>query len=280
MKYKKYLVFIVLLMIFGIDRIYADYNECYYQSNDASLYYNPSTGKFRIDQRGNNTDIKAPNDPLINKDKDVTDGYRFLYFNGTGITVKAVNGCPNYIVYRRYNGVWFFNSDGIWGFNNQSDASDFASASNQIKNLSAVIASYKDAGGNKITSEQYYNQLSNVKAGANINNNSKYGTNGINTSNSQLSCEQLFDSSIIDLVNDILKYPRYIVPILILALGTLDLFKAVIAGKEDEMKKAQSTFIKRIIIGVGVFLVPVFINAIMWLANIAWEGLGFTTCNL
>ena len=116
--------------------------------------------------------------------------------------------------------------------------------------------------------------------GQKFNTNPNYGGSGVETSNGTMSCSELFDQSVIDLINQILRYPRYIVPGIILALGTLDLFKAVIAGKEDEMKKAQRTFIKRVIIGVCVFLVPVIINAIIWLANIAWQGLGYTTCNL
>ena len=110
--------------------------------------------------------------------------------------------------------------------------------------------------------------------------NDNYTVDGVTTSDEQLSFEELFDPSIMELINDVLKYPRFIVPIIIIVLGTLDFFKAVMAGKEDEMKKAQKTFIKRVIIGVLVFLVPVLINAIMWLANIAWEGLGYSTCNL
>ena len=46
------------------------------------------------------------------------------------------------------------------------------------------------------------------------------------------------------------------------------------------MKKAQKTFIKRVIVGVAVFLIPVIINALMWLADIAWEGLGYTHCDI
>ena len=99
-----------------------------------------------------------------------------------------------------------------------------------------------------------------------------------------VDCNEIFGSksdpdSIAYLVNKILEYPRYIVPALVILLGTLDLFKAVIAGKEDEMKKAQRTLIKRVIIGVLVFLVPVLINVIMWLADIVWSG-GYTHCNL
>ena len=66
---------------------------------------------------------------------------------------------------------------------------------------------------------------------------------------------------------------------MIVGYGSFDFFKAVVAQKEDDMKKAQKTFIKRIIMGVLVFFVPVFINAIMNLAKIAWEGLGYTSCN-
>lgn len=112
--------------------------------------------------------------------------------------------------------------------------------------------------------------------------------NNINSANAinflQIDCQGIFGDkndpeSLNYLINEILEYPRIIVPILVIALGILDLAKAVIAGKEDEMKKAQSTFIKRVIIGVAFFLIPVFINIIMWLADIVWDGM-YPTCGL
>ncbi len=106
-----------------------------------------------------------------------------------------------------------------------------------------------------------------------------YKISGNNPSTNKLSCGQLIDSSVIKLLDDFLKYPRYIVPAIIIVLGSIDFFKAVVAGKEDEMKKAQRTFVKRVIIGVAVFLVPLLIKVIIWFANVAWEGLGYTTCN-
>ena len=216
----------------------------------------------------NNTNIKAPNDPLINRGKNKKD-------SKTGITVSSVTGCPEYIVYRRLDGFWFFDSDGIFGFNNFNDANNFAAASNQVNNMTAATASYKDSSGNKITEDNYYNRLNTLKQ-----TDSTYVVNGIETSDRQISCNELFDQSVIDLLNEILRYPRYIVPAIIIVLGTLDFFKAVTAGKEDEIKKAQRTFVKRVIAGVIVFLVPVLMNVIIYIANIAWEGLGYTTCNL
>ena len=80
------------------------------------------------------------------------------------------------------------------------------------------------------------------------------------------------------IINKVLTYIRILVPIVIILLGSFDLAKAVIAGKSDEMKKAQSTFFKRIIAGICVFLAPIFVNLLMSFADMAWEGSGYETC--
>ena len=48
---------------------------------------------------------------------------------------------------------------------------------------------------------------------------------------------------------------QIVVPILLIIWGMLDLGKAVVAQKEDEIKKGQQTFIKRAIAAVIVFFV-------------------------
>lgn len=100
-----------------------------------------------------------------------------------------------------------------------------------------------------------------------------------------VDCTALFGdkndpNSIRYLINEILQYPKIIVPILIIVLGMLDFAKAAIASKDDEIKKAQSTFIKRLIAGVVVFLVPIIIDILMGFADIVWAGLGYTSCGL
>ena len=45
-------------------------------------------------------------------------------------------------------------------------------------------------------------------------------------------------------------------------------------------RMGESTFSKRVIIGVAFFFIPTFVNIIMDLANIVWQGLGYTTCNI
>ena len=45
------------------------------------------------------------------------------------------------------------------------------------------------------------------------------------------------------------------IPIILILLGMLDLGKAVMASKEDEIKNAQKMLIKRIIYGVVILIV-------------------------
>ena len=48
---------------------------------------------------------------------------------------------------------------------------------------------------------------------------------------------------------------KIVVPILLIIFGMMDLGKAVMAQKEDEIKKGQQTFIKRLIAAAIVFFV-------------------------
>ena len=56
---------------------------------------------------------------------------------------------------------------------------------------------------------------------------------------------------------------QIVVPIIVVILGMIDLVKAVIAGKEDEIKKHQMTFIKRLIAAALVFFVFVIVKLVV-----------------
>lgn len=57
------------------------------------------------------------------------------------------------------------------------------------------------------------------------------------------------------MVSTIVLLIKIAVPILLIIFGMLDLGKAVVAQKEDEIKKGQQTFIKRALAAVIVFFV-------------------------
>lgn len=50
------------------------------------------------------------------------------------------------------------------------------------------------------------------------------------------------------------------VPVILVLMGSLDLFKGITAGKEDEMKKGQQMFIKRLIVGAVIFFIVVIVK--------------------
>lgn len=56
---------------------------------------------------------------------------------------------------------------------------------------------------------------------------------------------------------------KIVVPILLIIFGMIDLAKAVMAQKEDEIKKGQQTFIKRLIAAIIVFFVITIVQMII-----------------
>ena len=87
-------------------------------------------------------------------------------------------------------------------------------------------------------------------------------------------CEDLGD--VVSIVHKIVNLIRWAVPILLIIFGTLDLAKAVIASKEDEMKKAQSTLIRRLIYAIAVFLVVTLVIFFMGLLPAGDDGVDQT----
>ena len=59
------------------------------------------------------------------------------------------------------------------------------------------------------------------------------------------------------------------IPILLIILGMLDLGKAVIASKEDEIKSAQKMLIKRAIYAVAIFFVVLIVQLVFGLLSTA-----------
>lgn len=65
----------------------------------------------------------------------------------------------------------------------------------------------------------------------------------------------IFSGTFPYIISTIVTVIKIAVPILLIIFGMLDLGKAVVAAKEDEIKKGQQTFIKRAIAAVIVFFV-------------------------
>ena len=80
-----------------------------------------------------------------------------------------------------------------------------------------------------------------------------------------VSCESLMP--IINVVKGLLQLIRWGIPIALLLFGTIDLGKAVIASKEDEIKNAQKLLVKRALYAVVIFLVPFIVEIVFGLLD-------------
>ena len=72
-----------------------------------------------------------------------------------------------------------------------------------------------------------------------------------------------FSARLIQWIGNIIRWAKYIVPIAVIVLGILDFMKAISADKEDEMKKAQQRFIRRLIAAALIFIAPFIIEFIL-----------------
>lgn len=61
------------------------------------------------------------------------------------------------------------------------------------------------------------------------------------------------NSDLTGFIHNIIVIIKIAVPIILVIFGMIDLGKGVVANKEDEIKKGQGVFIKRLIAGVIVF---------------------------
>lgn len=57
------------------------------------------------------------------------------------------------------------------------------------------------------------------------------------------------------------------IPIILIVLGMLDLGKAVVASKEDEIKNAQKMLIKRCMYAIAIFFVVLIVQVVFGLLS-------------
>lgn len=84
--------------------------------------------------------------------------------------------------------------------------------------------------------------------------------------------------------NGIIPLIQIGIPIILILLGMLDLGKAVVASKEDEIKAAQKLLVKRAIYALAIFFVVLIVQLVFGLLsstgdkNIENEGASWSTC--
>ena len=61
---------------------------------------------------------------------------------------------------------------------------------------------------------------------------------------------------VVNAIQAILTFIRWGIPIVLIILGSIDMFKAMASGDEKKSQEARKTFIRRLIYAVVAFLIP------------------------
>ena len=78
-----------------------------------------------------------------------------------------------------------------------------------------------------------------------------------------LDCGSVLSPNQAAFLQNVFIFIRVITPVLVLVLIMKDFVQAVASQKEEDMKKAQTTAIKRIIVGVVIMFVPTIVNLLL-----------------
>lgn len=81
------------------------------------------------------------------------------------------------------------------------------------------------------------------------------------------------------LLGKVLGIFKIVIPILVIIFGMIDFGKAVIASKDDEIKKAAKSLMMRAIAGIVIFFIPQLVGFIFTLADGFNEDGDYSTCS-
>lgn len=71
-----------------------------------------------------------------------------------------------------------------------------------------------------------------------------------------------------NILNEVFSWIQIAVPCLVMVLCSVDVVRAAIAQDENEMNKAIPRIIKRVMIGVAIFFVPMVLNILLYSAGL------------
>ena len=110
-----------------------------------------------------------------------------------------------------------------------------------------------------------YNNLTDAN-GDKIDNDSS-SSNGKDNNYGTFSCDN--SSETIKLLKQVYTMLRYLIPVLIIGLSIVDFVKVVANGEDKAFKEAWNKFIKRIIVGIIILILPALLAFIIKLSGVA-----------
>ncbi len=102
------------------------------------------------------------------------------------------------------------------------------------------------------------------------------------TSDRLSECESVLgdindESSVAWLLQKLLNYIKILGPTIALALGSIDFVKAIISSDDEQMKKTEVKFIKRVVAALVLFFIPLLVSVLLGMFGITTDN---ATCGL
>lgn len=303
MKYKKYLFFLVFIMFWSVNIVdavairdtdalnyYSNQDtsltaSCYYESNDlkASVYFHFTkvnlsskytlTGDVTVFNYGTSNGINMTG-KVMNLDTNYRAFLEAVEFPKLLIDVKQLKNnyfnCPKYLVFGEY----------LFGKNEA-----FVTNDSQTASIGASDSTHGGYYAQNVSKEQFLGDMGckgnclGTDVVITCDNNELFGDPNDSGEYTEDGTE-IRPASVAYLIKQALNVVSILVVVLLIVLGTIDFGKAVIASKEDEIKKAQGAFIKRIIVGVLIFLVPTIVTGLMKITDDIWNEKEYKSCTI
>ena len=124
----------------------------------------------------------------------------------------------------------------------------------EIKNTRTGVVSYSNSVDN----------IESYETATLLDNNKKCKTDGINLNN-KVTCGNIgtFHKKIPEITSWLITVVEVLVPVILVIMGMIDFVKGLVSQKEDEIRKGQQVFIKRLITGIIIFFIVVFVKLII-----------------
>ncbi len=130
--------------------------------------------------------------------------------------------------------------------------------------------------GVKCSTQATFKLVSNISSDNNSTTNSDNNSNTNSSNNSNdvklydiVTCGNNLElpEDLVKLISIVITAMQVAVPIILIVMGMLDFAKAASASKEEDMKKAQQSFVRRLIAGACVFLVICVVKIAVGIVN-------------
>ncbi len=95
----------------------------------------------------------------------------------------------------------------------------------------------------------------------------------------KVNCEGILGDDLIDFINKVFRWIQIIAPIFVIIMGSVDFAGAILQDDKDALKKASSKFVKRLIIAVALFFIPIILSFLLDIFN-DLTGAATSTCGI